>query len=87
MGCAQIFLQQEGNEDVLDFWLDVQQHENLCRAYFKVSLAIDLLITALPYRELSLTPISFVGSSQSQRPHSRRLARVSRLRSSEWQHL
>jgi len=28
-------LQREGAEDVLDFWLDVQQHENLCRAYFK----------------------------------------------------
>ena len=22
-------------EDTLDFWLDVQQHQNLCRAYFK----------------------------------------------------
>jgi hypothetical protein len=30
-----LFLQREGTEDVLDFWLDVQQHENLCRAYFK----------------------------------------------------
>jgi hypothetical protein len=30
-----LFLQREGNEDILDFWLDVQQHENLCRAYFK----------------------------------------------------
>lgn len=30
-----LFLQREGQEDVLDFWLDVQQHENLCRAYFK----------------------------------------------------
>lgn len=30
-----LFLQREGSEDVLDFWLDVQQHENLCRAYFK----------------------------------------------------
>ncbi|KAG8761372.1 Bud site selection protein, Revert to axial protein 1 [Serendipita sp. 396] len=30
-----LFLQREGAEDVLDFWLDVQQHENLCRAYFK----------------------------------------------------
>jgi len=28
-------LQREGAEDILDFWLDVQQHENLCRAYFK----------------------------------------------------
>lgn len=32
----QIFLQRENSEDVLDFWLDVQQHENLCKAYFKV---------------------------------------------------
>jgi hypothetical protein len=31
-------LQREGNEDSLDFWLDVHQHENLCRAYFKVRL-------------------------------------------------
>ncbi|KIJ36383.1 hypothetical protein M422DRAFT_34341 [Sphaerobolus stellatus SS14] len=30
-----LFLQREGQEDVLDFWLDVQQHENLCRAFFK----------------------------------------------------
>ncbi|KAF8906908.1 RGS domain-containing protein [Mucidula mucida] len=30
-----LFLQREGSEDMLDFWLDVQQHENLCRAYFK----------------------------------------------------
>lgn len=30
-----LFLQREGSEDILDFWLDVQQHENLCRAYFK----------------------------------------------------
>lgn len=31
-----IFLQRESAEDALDFWLDVQQHENLCKAYFKV---------------------------------------------------
>lgn len=30
-----LFLQREDSEDILDFWLDVQQHENLCRAYFK----------------------------------------------------
>ncbi|QRV95343.1 regulator of G protein signaling domain protein [Ceratobasidium sp. AG-Ba] len=30
-----LFLQREGAEDVLDFWLDVQMHENLCRSYFK----------------------------------------------------
>ena len=28
-------MQREAAEDILDFWLDVQQHENLCRAYFK----------------------------------------------------
>ncbi|GAA5837743.1 hypothetical protein JCM3766R1_000571 [Sporobolomyces carnicolor] len=33
--CYYLFLQREGGEDTLDFWLDVQQHENLCRAYFK----------------------------------------------------
>ncbi|GAA6061378.1 hypothetical protein JCM10212_005832 [Sporobolomyces blumeae] len=33
--CYYLFLQREGAEDTLDFWLDVQQHENLCRAYFK----------------------------------------------------
>ncbi len=33
--CLYLFLQREGAEDALDFWLDVQQHENLCRAYFK----------------------------------------------------
>jgi hypothetical protein len=33
--CRSLFLQREGAEDILDFWLDVQQHENLCRAYFK----------------------------------------------------
>lgn len=33
--CYYLFLQREGSEDSLDFWLDVQQHENLCRAYFK----------------------------------------------------
>ena len=33
--CDSLFLQREGAEDILDFWLDVQQHENLCRAYFK----------------------------------------------------
>lgn len=32
--CYYLFLQRESSEDVLDFWLDVQQHENLCRAYF-----------------------------------------------------
>lgn len=32
--CYYLFLQREGAEDMLDFWLDVQQHENLCRAYF-----------------------------------------------------
>jgi hypothetical protein len=38
LSCAnstQIFLQRESSEDALDFWLDVQQHENLCKAYFK----------------------------------------------------
>lgn len=39
--CFYLFLQREGAEDTLDFWLDVQQHENLCRAYFT-----DLLKTA-----------------------------------------
>lgn len=33
--CYYIFLQRHGLEDSLDFWLDVAQHENLCRAYFK----------------------------------------------------
>ncbi|BEJ17097.1 hypothetical protein CspHIS471_0604980 [Cutaneotrichosporon sp. HIS471] len=33
--CFYIFLQRESSEDALDFWLDVQQHENLCKAYFK----------------------------------------------------
>lgn len=33
--CFYLWLQREGGEDALDFWLDVQQHENLCRAYFK----------------------------------------------------
>lgn len=37
---SQIFLQRELSEDALDFWLDVQQHENLCKAYFKVRLCI-----------------------------------------------
>ena len=35
MEYCSLFLQREGAEDILDFWLDVQQHENLCRAYFK----------------------------------------------------
>jgi len=34
---AKIFLQRESAEDALDFWLDVQQHENMCKAYLKVS--------------------------------------------------
>ena len=29
--CYYLFLQREGSEDSLDFWLDVQQHENLCK--------------------------------------------------------
>lgn len=33
----QIFLQRESAEDALDFWLDVQQHENMCKAYLKVT--------------------------------------------------
>ncbi|KAH8921021.1 regulator of G protein signaling superfamily [Atractiella rhizophila] len=33
--CYYIFLQREGAEDTLDFWLDVAQHESLCKAYFK----------------------------------------------------
>ncbi|WWC59036.1 uncharacterized protein I303_101582 [Kwoniella dejecticola CBS 10117] len=33
--CFYIFLQRESAEDALDFWLDVQQHENMCKAYFK----------------------------------------------------
>lgn len=33
--CLYIYLQREDAEDALDFWLDVQQHENLCKAYFK----------------------------------------------------
>lgn len=36
----QIFLQRESSEDALDFWLDVQQHENMCKAYFKASSAV-----------------------------------------------
>ncbi|KAK0551028.1 Bud site selection protein, Revert to axial protein 1 [Tilletia horrida] len=30
-----IFMQREDAENALDLWLDCQQHENLCRAYFK----------------------------------------------------
>jgi hypothetical protein len=26
-----------GEQDLLDFWLDVHQHKSLCKAYFKVS--------------------------------------------------
>jgi len=37
---SQIFLQRESAEDALDFWLDVQQHENMCKAYLKVSLRL-----------------------------------------------
>ncbi|GAA6056961.1 hypothetical protein JCM3770_001987 [Rhodotorula araucariae] len=44
--CFYLFLQREGSEDALDFWLDVQQHENLCRAYFK-----DLRKSGIPLRE------------------------------------
>lgn len=33
--CYYLFLQREGAADMLDFWLDVHQHENLVRAYFK----------------------------------------------------
>lgn len=33
--CFYLYLQREAAEDALDFWLDIQQHENLCRAYFK----------------------------------------------------
>lgn len=33
--CFYLYLQREKAEDSLDFWLDAQQHENLCRAYFK----------------------------------------------------
>ncbi|MBW0466656.1 hypothetical protein O181_006371 [Austropuccinia psidii MF-1] len=33
--CFYLYLQRERAEDSLDFWLDAQQHENLCRAYFK----------------------------------------------------
>jgi hypothetical protein len=28
-------MQREGADDILDFWLDVEQHENLCQAYFE----------------------------------------------------
>ena len=38
----QIFLQRESAEDALDFWLDVQQHENMCKAYFKVGCRFKL---------------------------------------------
>ena len=30
-----LFLQRKDCENVLDFWLDLQQHANHCRAYFK----------------------------------------------------
>lgn len=33
--CFYLYLQRERAEDSLDFWLDAQQHENLCKAYFK----------------------------------------------------
>lgn len=33
--CYYLFLQREGSEDTLDFWLDVQQHENLCQFSLK----------------------------------------------------
>lgn len=45
--CFYIFLQQENAEDALDFWLDVQQHENLCRAYFKVGVCLLNLLPPL----------------------------------------
>lgn len=33
--CYYLFLQREGAEDTLDFWLDCTTHENLVRAYFR----------------------------------------------------
>ncbi|RXK42083.1 hypothetical protein M231_00440 [Tremella mesenterica] len=33
--CFWIWLESIQCQDGLDFWLDVQQHENLCKAYFK----------------------------------------------------
>ena len=33
--CFYLYLQREGAEDSLDFWLDVQQHETLCKSYFQ----------------------------------------------------
>ncbi|PLW57691.1 hypothetical protein PCANC_01399 [Puccinia coronata f. sp. avenae] len=44
--CFYLYLQRERAEDSLDFWLDAQQHENLCRAYFK-----DLRRSAVDLRE------------------------------------
>jgi len=32
---SSLFTEREGSRDNLDFWLDVQQHEDLCRAYFE----------------------------------------------------
>jgi hypothetical protein len=32
---SSLFLQREGAEDVLEFWVDVQHHQNMCRAYFR----------------------------------------------------
>lgn len=34
--CYYLFLQREGSEDTLDFWLDVQQHENLCASALRM---------------------------------------------------
>lgn len=39
--CYYLFLQREGNEDSLDFWLDTQAHENLCESRARSVTALD----------------------------------------------
>lgn len=82
--CFYIFLQQENAEDALDCWLDMQQHENLCRAYFKVS-------SIRHFRNLRVLtmhcPLLLTGFEKDGSHGRGGLAGVLGLRSTTWKHL
>ncbi|KEI38576.1 uncharacterized protein L969DRAFT_18592 [Mixia osmundae IAM 14324] len=70
--CFYIYLQRENNVDVLDFWLDVQQHESLFRTYLK-----DLARQTVTSPRMTSETQHRDSSAQDPAPTSPRLAELS----------
>lgn len=80
--CYYLFLQREGSEDTLDFWLDVQQHENLCVSLPAAPARVETGLTPRTRR-----PCVLQGPAQVRSTRQGRVAAIRRVRPDTCKHL